>query len=283
MEDNKQIIKKADYGALVINQVGALVNTGLAMPKGYNYVNAVKASMLVLNELTDKQGNKVLNQCTKVSVLTSLFKMVTKGLDVSKGHGAFIKRGDKLCFQEEYFGKAVQIKRIYPNFELTPRVIHEGDKFSFTTDPNTGRRVLVEHTQTLDSIDKPFVGAYVYIPCSDGGRDLYIMTRQQILTAWSKSSDRDLKVHKTFPEKMVMKTIINSASSFIVNSTPELATYTPQTGLEDGGDVVHDVEDYEDVVGYDDVPAAEAVPVAQADSQEVQEVSEAQAVQGADF
>ena len=90
MEDNKQIAKKEDYGALVINQVGTLVNTGLTMPKDYNYVNAVKASMLVLNEMTDKQGNKILPQCTKGSVMTSLFKMVTKGLDVSKGHGAFI-------------------------------------------------------------------------------------------------------------------------------------------------------------------------------------------------
>ena len=63
MEDNKQIAKKEDYGALVINQVGTLVNTGLTMPKDYNYVNAVKASMLVLNEMTDKQGNKILPQC----------------------------------------------------------------------------------------------------------------------------------------------------------------------------------------------------------------------------
>lgn len=271
MEDNKQIAKKEDYGALVINQVGTLVNTGLTMPKDYNYVNAVKASMLVLNEMTDKQGNKILPQCTKGSVMTSLFKMVTKGLDVSKGHGAFIKRGNKLCFQEEYFGRAIQIKRIYPNFELTPRVVHEGDKFAFDTDPSTGRRVLVEHTQTLESIDKPFIGAYVYIPCSDGGRDLYIMTRQQILTAWSKSTDRDLRVHKTFPEKMVMKTIINSASSFIVNSTPELATFAPQTGSENGGDVVPDAEDYDEGVEFEEVPT-EAAPVeAPAEVQEVQD------------
>lgn len=274
MEENKQITKKEDYGALVINQVGTLVNTGLTMPKDYNYVNAVKASMLVLNEMTDKQGNKILPQCTKGSVMTSLFKMVTKGLDVSKGHGAFIKRGDKLCFQEEYFGRAVQIKRIYPNFELTPRVVHEGDKFAFDTDPSTGRRVLVEHTQTLESIDKPFIGAYVYIPCSDGGRDLYIMTRQQILTAWSKSTDRDLRVHKTFSEKMVMKTIINSASSFIVNSTPELATFAPQTGSENGGDVVPDAEDYEEGVEFEEVPTG-AAPV--------EAPAEAQEVQGADF
>ena len=78
MENNTQLAKKEDYGALVINHIGSLVDTGLTMPKDYNYVNAVKATMLVLNDMTDKAGNKVLQQCTKGSIMTSLFKMVTK-------------------------------------------------------------------------------------------------------------------------------------------------------------------------------------------------------------
>lgn len=260
MDNNTQIAKKEDYGTLVINHVGSLVDTGLTMPKDYNYINAVKASMLVLNDMTDRDGNKILPQCTKGSVMTSLFKMVTKGLDVSKGHGAFIKRGNKLCFQEEYFGRAVQIKRLFPNFELTPRVIHEGDKFVFETDATTGRRVLVEHTQTLESIDKPFIGAYVYIPCVDGGRDLYIMTKQQILTAWSHSTDKYQRVHKEFPEKMVMKTIVNSASSFIINSNPELsAAVIHQPEGSEGNDAEYeDAETYEEEVNFSEVPSEQA-------------------------
>lgn len=276
MENNTQLAKKEDYGALVINHIGSLVDTGLTMPKDYNYVNAVKATMLVLNDMTDKNGNKVLQQCTKGSIMTSLFKMVTKGLDVSKGHGAFIKRGNKLCFQEEYFGRVVQIKRIFPNFELNPRVIHEGDKFVFTTDASTGRRVLVEHTQTLESIDNPFIGAYVYVPCIDGGRDLYVMTRNQILTAWSHSSDKNLSIHKEFPEKMVMKTVINSASSFIINSNPELSAFIPHTTSNENADSYYEeVEDYEESVDVEELSTESSETAVEANSEELKEEGKA--------
>jgi recombination protein RecT len=220
-EDKKQLAKRNDVGSQVIARVDELCSVGFTMPTDYNYVNAIKATMLVLQDLKDRNKQPALKTCTPVSVQSALFKMAQKGLDVSKNQGYFIVRGNQLCFDEGYFGRILQVKRIFPNFSPQPRVIYQGDVFKYETDPETGRRKLVEHEQELENIDKDFVGAYMYLPCADGGQDLYLMTRQQIMTAWQQSPNGSLSVHKKFTEKMVCKTIINSGCNTIINSTPD--------------------------------------------------------------
>ena len=210
-------------GDQVIARVEELNKAGFVMPKDYLYVNAIKASMLVLQELKDKNGKPALEVCTPASVASALFEMTIKGLDVSKKTAYFIVRGDKLCLHESYFGKALQVRRIYPNFDPHPVVVHEGDEFVYTIDPETGYKKLVSHEQKLENLDKDFVGAYMYIPTADGKQDLYIMSKKQILTAWSKSSSTQQLTHKQFTEKMAGKTLVNSACNMIINSTPDLA------------------------------------------------------------
>lgn len=221
MAQNNQL--RTNVGDQVIARVEELNKVGFVMPKDYLYINAIKASMLVLQELKDKNGKPALDVCTPTSVASALFEMAVKGLDVSKKTAYFIVRGDKLCLHESYFGKALQVKRIYPNFDPHPVVIHEGDEFVYTIDPETGYKKLVKHEQKLENLDKDFVGAYMYIPTADGKQDLYIMTKKQILTAWSKSSSREQATHKAFTEKMAGKTLVNSACNMIINSTPDLA------------------------------------------------------------
>ena len=69
----------------------------------------------------------------------------------------------------------------------------------------------------MENIDKGFVGAYIYLP----NGELYLMTKKQILAAWSKSANKSLSTHKEFDEKMIGKTVINSGLNKIINSTPE--------------------------------------------------------------
>lgn len=221
MAENR--LAKTNVGDQVIARVEELNNVGFVMPKDYNYVNAIKASMLVLQELKDKNGKPALEVCTPASVASALFEMAVKGLSAANKTCYFVVRGDKCCLQESYFGKALQVKRIYPNFEPHPVVIHEGDEFVYTIDSETGCKKLVKHEQKIENLDNDFVGAYMYIPAADGKQDLYIMTKKMILTAWSKSSSREQSVHKTFTEKMCGKTVVNSACNMIINSTPDLA------------------------------------------------------------
>lgn len=219
----KEVALRQNVGDQVITRVNSLCEVGFKMPADYQYVNAIKASMLVLQELKDKNGKPALEVCTQASIASALFEMAVKGLDASRKTCYFIVRSDKLCMNESYFGKALQVKRIYPNFDPRPVVIHEGDEFVYEIDPKNGCKKLVKHTQNIENLDKDFIGAYMYIPTADGGQDLYIMSKKQILTAWSKSSSREQTTHKQFSEKMVGKTLVNSGCNMIINSTPDLA------------------------------------------------------------
>ena len=219
----------SNVGTLVLNRVDEMCKIGFTMPKDYNYVNAVKATMLKLQEVKDKNGKSALEVCTPASIQSALFSMVVKGLDVSKNQAYLVCYGQQLQLQESYFGKVLQVKRIFPDWEPRPNIVHEGDTFKYTVNPETGRRELVEHTQSLENLDKPIVGGYIYLPCADGGKDLYCMTYKQIVAAWNKSRSGGATA-KQFPEKMAMKTLVNSGCTMVINSTPS------QSNIADNSD-----------------------------------------------
>ena len=262
MADNK--LQKINVGDQVITRVENLTKVGFTCPKDYNFINAIKASMLVLQELKDKNGKPALEVCTSASIATALFEMAVKGLDASKKTCYFIVRGDKMCLHESYFGKALQVRRIYPNFEPHPVIVHEGDEFEYIIDPETGYRKLVKHVQKMENLDKDFVGGYIYIPTADGKQDLYIMSKKMILAAWSKSSSREQLTHKTFPEKMAAKTLVSSACNMIINATPDLAYAANENDdMQHTEDTIDDQEyqDFHEPSQIEPAPAPEQHPV----------------------
>lgn len=229
---------KKNVGDQVIARINSLCEVGFTMPKDYQFVNAIKMSMLKLQDLKDKNGKPAMQVCTPASISTALFQMATKGLNAALGQAYLIVRGDQLCLQESYFGKVLMVKRIYPNWNPNPVVIREGDVFEYSIDPATGKKFVVKHEQKLENIDKDFVGGYLYLPTGD----LYIMTKKQILTAWSKSSSREQATHRAFSEKMVGKTLVNSGCTMIINSTPEY-----QMGMDEETNMIENkLPDYED-------------------------------------
>ena len=257
MAQNNQL--KTNVGDQVIARVENLTKAGFTTPSDYNFVNAIKASMLVLQELKDKNGKPALEVCTQASVASALFSMAVRGLDVSKRTAYFIVRGTQLCLHESYFGKVLQVKRIYPDFDPHPVVIHEGDEFVYEIDPSTGCKKLVKHVQKLENIDKDFVGAYMYLPTANGGQDLYIMSKKMIMQAWAKSSSREKTVHREFQEKMVIKSLVNSGCNMIINSTPDLAfaSNEDENGEEYNEKQIadHSVTDFEEAEVVEDAPA----------------------------
>lgn len=208
---------KTNVGDQVIARVNSLCEAGFNMPKDYNYVNAIKMSMLKLQDLKDKNGKSALEVCSPASIQTALFQMCCKGLNAAFNQIYFVVRGNVLCAQDSYFGKVLMVKRIYPHWNPIPVVVREGDVFEYGIEPTTGKRFVSRHEQKLENIDNPFVGGYMYLP--DG--ELFVMTKKQILTAWSKSSSREQTTHKQFDEKMVQKTLVNSGCNMVINSTPE--------------------------------------------------------------
>lgn len=229
VKNSQAVAIKKNIGDQVIARVNALCEAGFSMPKDFNYVNAIKMTLLKLQDLKDKNGKSALEVCTPTSVQKALFGMVCKGLNAALNQIYFIIRGDQLCAQDSYFGKVLMVKRIYPNWDPVAVVIREGDTFKYGVNTETGKKHLIEHTQELENIDKGFVGAYMYLP----NGELYIMTKKQILTAWSKSSSTSQAVHKTFEEKMILKTVINSGCNMVINATPEYQIANDENTSED--------------------------------------------------
>ena len=212
-----EIQLKGNIGDQVIARINGLCDAGFNMPKDYNFVNAVKMSMLKLQDLKDKNGRSALDVCTPASISTGLFQMCCKGLNAAYNQVYFIVRGDQLCCQDSYFGKVLMVKRFYPEWTPNPVVIRQDDVFEYGIDPKSGKKHIIKHEQKLENIDKDFVGGYMYLP----NGELFILTKKQIMTAWSKSSSREQAVHKSFDEKMIGKTLVNSGCNMIINSTPE--------------------------------------------------------------
>ena len=245
----------SNVGTLVLNRVDEMCKVGFTMPKDYNYVNAVKATMLKLQEVKDKNGKPALEVCTPSSIQSALFAMVVKGLDVSKNQAYLVVYGDKLQLQESYFGKVLQVKRIFPEWEPRPNIVHEGDTFKYKVNPETGRRELVEHTQSLENLDKQIVGGYIYLPCADGGKDLYCMTYKQIVAAWNKSRSGGATA-KQFPEKMAMKTLVNSGCTMVINSTPSQSNIADNSDDPNAPESTPEYADAEEVVEVHELPDA---------------------------
>lgn len=270
-----EIQLKKSVGDKVIARVNSLCEAGFTMPKDYNYVNAVKMSLLKIQDLKDKNGSPALDVCTPGSIQSALFQMCCKGLNAALNQIYFVVRGNVLCAQESYFGKVLMVKRIYPNWNPNPVVIREGDVFEFAIDPTTGKRRVIKHEQTLENMDKGFVGGYLYLPTGD----LYVMTKKQIMAAWAKSSSREQATHKAFDEKMVGKTLVNSGCNMIINSTPEYQTImdegTNATEQEFHNDTV-DEQSYIRQEEFEEVEDKVVVEPVQEEPQEVEakEVSE---------
>jgi recombination protein RecT len=252
-QQTKQVAVRNDIGDSVIARINELANNGLVMPKDFSATMAIKMTMIKLSELKDKSGKSALEVCTKESVASALFKMCLQGLNCGLNQAYTIVRGNQLCIDPSYFGKVLMVKRIFPNWNPKAHVVREGDEFEFEIDKDSGLTKLVKHKTKLENIDKDFVGAYIYMPTASGELDLYVMTAKQIRAAWAKSSSTTQATHKAFDQKMISKTIINSACNMIINSTPSI--YSGDDSQDSNNVVDADYEVFEEPDNGNDKPS----------------------------
>lgn len=254
MAEVKQTAK--NVGDMVLSRIDTMSKTGLSLPEGYNVTNAVKATLLNLQEVKDRNGKPALEVCTPASIQSALLEMALRGLSVADKSCYFICRGDKLCMTPSYFGRVKEARRIYPQWNPRATVIREGDEFIFEIDPSTGEKRLVKHVQKFENLDKPFVGVYLYAPTLDGSHnELHIMTKAQVMKAWAKSANKSLTTHREFEERMVQKTIINSVCNMLVNSHPENSSFADNSD-DPNAPQAQEFDDAEEVVEVHELPDA---------------------------
>lgn len=217
-------VKKFEESTLVMVQdkISSFISSGdIKIPTNYSPENAVRSAWLMLQEQKDKNDRPVLESCTVASISNALLKMVVQGLSIVKGQCYFIPYGNVLTFQRSYAGAVSLAKRVSNVIDIKANAIYKGDEFAFEVDAATGRRKILKHTQTLESIDhENVVGAYAIVFLEDGSQDVEIMNMKQIRKAWEQGATKGSSpAHKNFTDEMACKTVINRAVKLKINTS----------------------------------------------------------------
>jgi recombination protein RecT len=190
---------KKDISVQVLAKIDAFQKSGeLKLPKDYNPENALKSAYIILSD----PKNNILEKCNKASIAEALLKMVVYGVSPIKKQCYFIPYGDKLECSVSYAGNIVTAKR-YGNLKsIKANAIFEGDEFEFEVDAITGRRKVIKHKQTLESVGSNKVkGAYAVYQLNDGSVDVEVMNISQIQASWNQGGSKgNSPAHKNFAD-----------------------------------------------------------------------------------
>ena len=194
----------------------------LHFPPNYSPENAMKAAWLKLQETTDRNGKPALQVCTKDSIANSLLKMVVYGLTPLKDQGYFIVYGNKLTWQNSYFGNIALWKRATgSDKDPVAVVVYEGDEFEYEI--VDGEIKILRHKQNIDNV-KPdkIITAYAILTYPDGEKKVTMMTMDEIRVAWNQGQTKGKSpAHIKFPAEMAKKTVINRACKIAIKSSDD--------------------------------------------------------------
>lgn len=206
----------------VLAKVEAFQASGeLRLPADYSAENALKAAQLILLDVRNRDGKTALEHCTPHSIANSLLKMVVWGLSPLKKQCDFIMRGTELCCETEYTGSILLAKRYGKLDKHKGNAIFKGDDFKYEI-TEEGRRRLIHHKQSLDSVGGEVIGAYVTYTLTDGTSDMEIMNIAQIHNAWLQGSAKGNSIaHKNFSDQMAIKTVYNRMCKLLIRTSDD--------------------------------------------------------------
>lgn len=216
----------------VLIRINELQEAGdLKLPANYAVGNQLKLAWLAIGEVENKAGKKALDVCTKTSIANALMEMCINGLSVMKKQCDFIIYDDKLTMQMEYHGVVALAKRYGGVKRVTANCIYEDDKFTYTIDPKTGFKRIIEHQQNFENVDMNKIrGAYATLTLEDGETFIEIMNMNQIRQAWEQGYTRGQSpAHKKFPDQMSMKTVIGRACKLFVSTSDDAGLFGNDT------------------------------------------------------
>lgn len=227
---------------VTLARVNELQESGaLKVPRDYSAANALRSAWLILSDMKNKDNQPILAVCSRESVAQALLNMVLQGLNPMKRQCSFIAYGNRLTMQREYQGSIALAKR-YGLKSVVANAIFDGDEFSFEVDGATGRKKIVKHIQTIDSIGKTVKGAYAIITLDNGDVNVEVMNMSQIQQAWNQGATKGTSpAHKNFPDQMACKTVINRAVKTIINSSDDGNLFEEEENLDPVSETVKEV------------------------------------------
>lgn len=215
-QKNDLIIKNvSDQVFQLLNQYQA--KGQITFPADYNVENAVKSAYLILLNTKDKNKQNALEVCEQRSIVTALTDMAIQGLSPAKKQCYFIARGKELTMMRSYFGSQAALRRLPGIKDVYANCIYKGD--TIETGIEDGEEVLLKHETKFENRDNEIIGAYAVIEFDNGKKKYTFMTKKEIDACWNKSSSTSHDVHKSFPQEMSKRTVINRACKNYINSS----------------------------------------------------------------
>lgn len=224
-QENTALVEaKKDITSQVLAKIDAFQSAGeLRLPKEYSVENALKSAYIILSD----PKNNLLAKCDKSSVAEALLKMVIYGVSPIKKQCYFVPYGEKLECSISYAGNIAIAKRFGNLKSIKGNAIFEGDNFEFEVDSVTGRRKVISHSQTLESVGSLVLkGAYAVYELEDGTSDVEVMNIKQIQASWAQGGAKgNSPAHKNFPDQMAIKTVLNRACKLLISSSDDSVLY----------------------------------------------------------
>jgi recombination protein RecT len=265
--DNKEIIIRDDNQVAQVNetavmQIATEYVKDIQVPANYDANNAVKNFCLEVSTLKDKKGNRALDVCTPQSIVASMQKMISLGLNPTKKQGYLIVRGNTLCLDNGAFGN-VKIMKDVTGYEMFSEVIYDGDKVKITRRKD-GSQVIEVQTTWANIRGGKIVGAYAVVSDRKTGTVINsdIMTMEDIRISWAQSSTKDLSTHKKFPHEMARKTVESRLAKRLVNTSDDTRKYADLEKYiinEDSYNVIDADEELGNAVNLENDAEAEVV------------------------
>jgi recombination protein RecT len=208
-----------------------LARQTVATPKNYSLENALVAAGLILSEAVDRNKRPVLEVCSPESIKKALLTMAVQGLNPAKNQCYFVAYGQQLQCIRSYMGSQMTAKLVNPAVkEINAEVVYSGDEFKFAV--KNGKKVIGEHTQTLESLDKADIVAAYAVALDKDGNQLFsdLMTMNEIKQAWKQSKVSPVtesgninagSTHGKFTEEMARRTVINRLCKKIINTSDD--------------------------------------------------------------
>lgn len=195
-------------------RVAVMEQEGLALPKNYNYQNALKSAFFELDKV------RGIENCTQASIANSLLNMITQGLSPAKTQCYFIAYGKELQMQRSYFGTVAALKRLEDVEKISAEVIHEGDVFEIGSNDEM-ETIVKKFEPKFENQDKPLIGAFAMIKKTDGTISFTIMTKKEIDQSWRQSRNKTNMVQQNFSQEMAKRTVLNRAAKMFINTSDD--------------------------------------------------------------
>lgn len=249
-----------------LQRIEEMVAAGeLRLPKDYSAPNALRAAMLLLQDVKDMNKNRVLESCTRDSISYALLKMAMEGLNPMKRQCSFIAYGNKLLMQREYQGSIAIAKRVGMK-SIVANPVFKGDVFKWEINKDTGRKSIITHEQLFENYGGEVTGAYAIVEMADGSKNIEVMSMPQIRQAWNQGPTKGQSpAHKNFPDQMACKTVINRSVKTIINSSDDASLFDDDEPAETPftAGVKHEISSNanRNEIGFEDEPIQNAEEV----------------------